>query len=139
MAKCTVNLPEDYQKMLSTLSSNMDEIVEKALKAGAEVMKAQIKGNLESVIGDSPRSTGQLVSSLGISPMMVDNSGVSNVKVGFNEPRTDGDSNAKVANILEYGSSAMAARPFLKPAKTAGKTACLKAIEDTLEEEIGKL
>ncbi len=42
-----------------------------------------------------------------------------NIKVGFAEPRSGGGSNAKLANILEYGKHGQPAKPFLKPAKSA--------------------
>ena len=62
-----------------------------------------------------------------------------NVKIGFAEPRSDGESNAKIANILEYGRHGQPAKPFLKPAKTASKSACEAAMIQKLEEEISKV
>jgi hypothetical protein len=61
------------------------------------------------------------------------------VKVGFDEPRKDGESNAKIANILEYGKSGQPPKPFLKPAKTASRNACIEAMKKKLDEEINKL
>ena len=60
------------------------------------------------------------------------------VTVGFAEPRSDGGSNAKLANILEYGKHGQPAKPFLKPAKTASKQACIDAMTQRLEEEVKK-
>ena len=71
--------------------------------------------------------------------MKVDKNGNHNIKVGFAEPRSDGDSNAKIANILEYGRHGQPAKPFLKPAKSASKAACEEAIKAKFEEEVGKL
>ena len=62
-----------------------------------------------------------------------------NVKVGFAEPRSDGGSNAKLANLIEYGKHGQPARPFLKPAKTASKSECMRVMEKTFEEEVAKL
>ena len=58
------------------------------------------------------------------------------MKVGFSEPRSDGESNAKIATILEYGKSGQPARPFLKPAKSSSKNACIEAMKAKLESEV---
>src|SRR5699024_11936873 len=57
-----------------------------------------------------------------------DKNGDFNVKVGFSEPRSDGDSNAKIATILEYGKSGQPAKPFLKPARSSSRNACINEI-----------
>ena len=61
------------------------------------------------------------------------------IKIGFSEPRSDGGSNAKLANILEYGKHGQPAKPFLKPAKSASKAECIRVMEQTLKEEVEKL
>ena len=61
------------------------------------------------------------------------------IKIGFSEPRSDGGSNAKIANILEYGKSGQPPKPFLKPAKSAAKVECIRVMEQTLKEEVEKL
>ena len=58
--------------------------------------------------------------------------------MGFSEPRSDGDSNAKIANILEYGRHGQPPKPFLKPAKSSSKAAAIEAMKRKLEEEVGK-
>ena len=136
MAKCTVELPDEFLVKLSRLGKRSDEIAEKALQAGGEVMLDKVRENLASVVGqgENSRSTGELQASLGLTPVLVDRDGNSNIKVGFAEPRSDGDSNAKIANILEYGRHGQPARPFLKPAKTAAvwaylwKRACFRGL-----------
>ena len=135
-------MPEDFLERLSKLGDRTDEISEKVLKAGGEVVLAKVKSSLASVVGagtkyDS-RSTGELESSLGLSSVRMDKDGNHNVKIGFAEPRRDGDSNAKIANILEYGKHGQSAKPFLKPAKTASKAACIRKMEEVLEEEVKK-
>ena len=62
-----------------------------------------------------------------------------NIKVGFAEPRSDGGSNAMLANIIEYGKSGQPAKPFLKPAQTSSRKACTSAMIRKLEEEVEKL
>lgn len=143
MAKAQMMMPEDFLKRLSRLGDRTDEISEKILEAGGEVVLAKVKGNLDGVIGIGTqyesRSTGELLGSLGLSSVKVDKNGNHNIKVGFAEPRSDGDSNAKIANILEYGRHGQPAKPFLKPAKSASKAACEEAMKAKFEEEVGKL
>lgn len=143
MAKCTVNMPDDFLLKLSKLGSKTDEIAEKVLEAGGKVILDKTRSNLEVVVGKGTktesRSTGELVGALGLSSVKQDRNGNSNIKLGFAEPRKDGKSNAMVANILEYGKSGQPAKPFLKPAKTATKNQVKETMIETLEEEIKKL
>lgn len=143
MAKATFKIPEDFLLKVSRLADKTDEILPKVLEAGAEVVEAKVRSNLASAIGkntkEPSRSTGELLSALGTSPAKQNRDGDFDVKIGFSEPRRDGDSNAKIATILEYGKSGQPARPFLKPAKTASKSACIQAMEQKLTEEIEKI
>jgi HK97 gp10 family phage protein len=143
MARATYKLPEDFLLKVSTLAEKTDEIIPKVLKEGGEVVKAKVKSNLQTVIGNDTklpsRSTGELIDALGVSPAGIDRNGNYDVKVGFDEPRNDGESNAKIANILEYGKSGQPAKPFLKPAKTASRNACIDTMKRKLDEEISKI
>lgn len=136
MAKCTYKLPEDLLKKLSTLGSKMDEISEVVLEAGGEIVLDKVKSNLEGSL--SGKSSGELVSSLGLSGVRIDRNGNSNIKIGFSEPRKDGGSNAMVANVIEYGKHGQPAKPFLKPAKSSSKKQCIEVMTKKLEEEINK-
>ena len=128
---------------LSRLGEKTDKIIPRVLKAGGEVVEAKVKSNLQSVIGngtkEDSRSTGELVSALGVSSARQDRDGNFNVKVGFSEPRRDNKSNAMVAGVLEYGKHGQPPKPFLKPAKTASKKACVDAMIATFEEEVNKI
>lgn len=137
MAKCTCNLPEDLLKKLSRLGSKMDDVSEKVLESGGAVVLDKVKSNLQGVL--SGNSTDELSNSLGLSKVLLDRNGNHNIKVGFAEPRSDGKSNAMIANIIEYGKSGQPAKPFLKPAKSQSKKACIDAMMQKLEEEIEKL
>ena len=140
MARVTIKMPTNFMESIDNLADKEDEVAERALQAGAEVVYREVKSNLSSVVGKGTkyesRSTGQLESALGISGVLVDSSGNHNIKVGFAENRSDGRSNAMIANILEYGKSGQAAKPFLKPAKTASRKECISAMEDVYLEEI---
>ena len=143
MAKATFKMPDEFLMKVSKLEERTDEILPRVLEAGAEVVEAKGRSNLSAAIGkgtkDPSRSTGELLSALGTSSAKQDRDGNFNVKVGFSEPRRDGDSNAKIATVLEYGRSGQPARPFLKPAKSASKSACIQAMEQKLTEEIDKI
>jgi len=136
-------MPEEFLMKVSRLNEKTDVIIPRVLKAGGEVVLEKLKTNLNYVIGRGTeypsRSTGQLAQSLGFSPAKQDKSGNHNVKVGFSEPRRDGVSNAKIANIIEYGKSGQPPKPFLKPASRAVKKQCIEAMKAKLDEEIGKL
>lgn len=125
---------------VSRLADKTDTIIPKVLEAGAEVVESKVRSNLSSVIGSGTklpsRSTGELLSSLGTTPALQDKNGDFNVKVGFAEPRSDGDSNAKIATILEYGKSGQPAKPFLKPAKSSSRSAAIEAMKAKLESEV---
>lgn len=143
MAKVDFKMPDDFLLKVSRLAEKTDEIIPEVLEAGAEVIYDKVKSNLSSMVGKNTKneshSTGELESALGVSPAKQDREGNFNVKIGFKEPRSDGGSNAKIANILEYGKHGQAPKPFLKPAKSKSKDACIKAMTDKLESEIDKL
>ena len=141
MAKLTVRTPDALIAKLTRLGNKTDQVCEKALKAGAEVAEKAVSSNLSAVIGKDTkkpsRSTGELQSALGVSPVKVDDKGNYDVKVGFAEPRSGGGGvNAKIANILEYGKHGQPPRPFLKPAKSKARRQIAAAITETLEREM---
>lgn len=140
MAKAYVKLPEDFLEKISRLGSRTDEICEKMLKAGGEVVLSKAKSNLSSVIGSGTkyksRSTGELEGALGLSDVRLDKNGNYNVKIGFAETRKDGSSNAKIANIIEYGKSGQVAKPFLKPAQSSSKAKCIEVMKATFDKEV---
>ena len=143
MAKADFKLPDEFLTRLSRLGKDTDAVAEKVLEAGGKVVLAKVKSNLSSVIGSGTkydsRSTGELEQSLGLSPVKLNREGNNDIKIGFSEPRSDGGSNAKIANILEYGKHGQPAKPFLKPAKSASKAECIRIMEQTLKEEVEKL
>ena len=143
MAKADINFPDGFLEQLSRLGSQFDSVAESVLEAGGEVVLEKAQRNLAAVIGTGTkydsRSTGELVDSLGLSPVKLNKSGNHDIKVGFSEPRSDGGSNAKIANVLEYGKHGQPAKPFLKPAKTASRQECIDAMTKALDEEVEKL
>ena len=143
MAKTTYKMPEQFLMNLSKLGKNTDEITSRVLKAGAEVVERKVRSNLTSVIGKNTkyksRQSGDMLGALGISKARQDKNGNFNIKIGFAENRIDGVSNAMIANIIEYGKHGQPAKPFLKPAKTSTKRACIDTMISKLNREVDNL
>ena len=143
MAKVDIKMPDDFLLKIAKLGSDFDPVAEKVLKAGGEVVFKRTKSNLSAVIGKGTkhesRSTGELEKALGVTSVRLDRNGNHNIKIGFSEPRSDGESNAKLANILEYGKHGQPAKPFLKPAKSASKSECISTMKSIFEEEVKKI
>ena len=143
MAKVDIKMPDEFLEKMSRLGSNFDAVAESVLEAGGDVVLQKTRSTLSSVVGSGTkyesRSTGELESALGLSPVKMDKDGNHNIKLGFAEPHSDGVSNAMLANILEYGKHGQPAKPFLKPAKSASKSACKAAMGQKLDEEVKKL
>lgn len=143
MAKITIKMPDDFLLKISQLAEKSDEIIPRVLEAGGDVVLEKVKSNLSAVIGNEiklkSRSTGELEAALGVSPVKKDHTGNYNLKIGFSEPRSGGESNAKIANILEYGKSGQLPKPFLKPARAKSRKACIEAMKNKLESEIESL
>jgi HK97 gp10 family phage protein len=140
MATFKTSLPDDFLLQLSNLGERTDEIIPKVLKVGGEVVLKRAKSNLQAVIGKTKypsRATGELVGALGVSQARQDREGNMNVKIGFSEPRQDGGSNAKLANIIEYGKHGQPPRPFMKPAKSQTKNEVVEAMKAKFESEVG--
>lgn len=142
MAKADFKLPDEFLTKLSRLGKYTDAVAEKVLEAGGQVVLAKVRSNLATVIGSGTkydsRSTGELEQPLGLSPVKLNREGNHDIKICFSEPRSDGSSNAKLANVLEYGKHGQPAKPFLKPAKSASKAECIRVMEQTLKEEVEK-
>lgn len=138
-----MKLPDEFLDKISKLDAKTKDIIPKVLEAGARPTYRKVKQNLSSVIGKNTKtkskSTGKLLSSLGVSPVGKSKNGSYNIKIGMRENRGDGVSNALLANVLEYGKSGQPAKPFLKPAVRATKNSSLKAMADMLESELGKV
>lgn len=144
MAEIKIDFPDNLLKELVSLSlgTNLEKVIEEVLQAGAKVVKEEEARCLDAILKDDERSrlarTGQLENALGITSVKVDKKGNSNIKIGFAPNRKDGENNAKIANIIEYGSVKMKARPFVKVAKKNSKDKCRKAMINEYDRQIGK-
>ena len=139
MAKVTIKMPTALMDQLAKAAEKTDRAIPKALEAGGKVVFEKMQANLHAAIGRGTkyksRSTGKLLAALGVSPVKVNDEGNYDVKVGFDENRGDAN-NAMLANLLEYGKHGQPAKPFLKPAKSASKNACIEAMKAKLESEV---
>lgn len=137
MATLKPKLPDDLMIQLEKLSGQVEPIVEKALKAGAEIVEDKARANLTNVL--SGESSGQLLGALGTSPVKRTNDDGWDIKVGFAENRRDGKVNALIANVLEYGKKGQTAKPFMKPARDASRAKVAKVMKETFTSEAQKI
>lgn len=150
MAKFEVILPTEFMDKISRLEKNLPKILDEAIEEGAtKACDNVIRPSLENAVrNSSKRSTGELVNSLGVSPVKVRTDGFRNAKIGFNEPRLHQpktkkprsykvQTNAMIANVLEYGRQGQTARPWLRNSKKKAQ----KVFEDTaiqvFDEKVG--
>ena len=171
MAKVELFLPDDLMRELHALENGMDEILEEALEAGAEIVYAEVKSSLESIVGldtiVESRSTGELLDSLGASPVLKNREGNPNIKVGFNEPRRSGAmvndyrnrrkikgvfrdtgrrkktvryrlTNTMLATIIEYGKHGQPPKPFMAIAKAEAKSKVENVMREIIEGRISE-
>lgn len=139
MARAEIEIPDDLINYLTTIQRNLGGIIGKALDAGAEVCVEPMRDSLRSRIGPEEKD-GELVNALGKSPVKRSAKGDQslNIKVGFNEPRSDGNVNAKIANVLEHGGRGgrQPARPWLKPIRKQLEENAKRAMEAEFSREV---
>jgi len=132
-------MPTEFMDQLAKAAEKTDAAIPKALEAGGKVVFETMKANLCSAIGRDTeypsRSTGKLLAALGVSPVKLNDEGNYDVKVGFSEDREV--SNAKLANILEYGKHGQPPKPILKPTRRSSRKPCIEAMQAALKEELG--
>ena len=144
MAKVDIKMPDDFLEKLSKLNERFDDIVPRILEAGAEPVINKARANLREVVGKGTkyksRSTGELVSSLGVTPAKQDREGNWDIKVGIgNSKDSKGVSNALKAMVIEYGKSGQPGKPWLKRTKSSTRKTCIAEMKAKLEKEIESL
>ena len=139
MAKMSVHGFKELEVKLSQLGRASADIGKKAVKAGVGILADQVRKNLEKNLQGSKYSTGDLLDSLGVTPVGVDKNGVYNAKVGFSGYDRKGVPNALKARAMESGTSRQPKKPFLRPAIQATKEKIEKTMEDVIDNEIQKI
>lgn len=145
--------------MLSRLEESTDEMIGKAVYAGAGIVADAIKANIKSLpivrgygTEDNPLPGGVtapqkagLIDGLGIAPMQ-DDMGYLNVKIGFdgyNATKTEkypqGQPNQLVARGVESGTSWKRKKPFIRLAVNSSRNRAEAEMARILDEEIKKV
>lgn len=159
MAKITFPGLAGYELMLSKLEDGSEEIIGKAIYAGAGIVADAIKSSIQSLPivrgygtdsnplpgGVTSAQKAGLIDGLGISRMQ-DDAGYLNVKIGFdghNNTRTEkypqGQPNQLVARGVESGTSWKQKKPFVRPAVTKSRKQAENTMAKIIDEEIEKL
>lgn len=137
MARITFKGMEEYEKKLSLLAKDAEQICGAAIYEGASIMADEIKAGIRSL----PRKTGVtqegLEKGFGISKLREDN-GFYNVKLGFEGYNANGEPNVMMARIMESGTSKVPKHPFVRPAVNRAKAAAQDKMAAVLDEEIEK-
>lgn len=139
MARMVIKGLDEYALMLDKLGREGSEVSKKMVYAGAKVVADEIRGGLQWAIGESENSTGDLLDSLGITPIDVDNRGNTNTKVGFDGYDSKGTPNQLKARAMESGTSTQPKKPFVRPAINRSKGRAQEAMKKVFDEEIKKV
>lgn len=129
-------LDSDFAIKLSRLETDINDIAKKAIYAGAKIVADAMKINLKSVLSDE--ATGQLVESLGITPIGM-LGGEWSAHIGFDGYDTNGVAFQLIARVLESGTSTRLKKPFVRKTMNQTKTKVAQAMKDVVEEEMQKI
>ena len=162
MATIRFSKLRDYELMLGKIGDASKDICGAAIYEGAKIIADEVKNNLNSlnVTTDelamlkakkgeptyiTQRAKEGLIKSFGVTPMSQDDSGIYNVKLGFdgyNDVKTKkwpkGQPNQLIARACEYGSSAMIKQPFFREAVQKTKKKAESRMAEVLDEKIKK-
>lgn len=162
MATIRFSKLRDYELMLGKIGDASKDICGAAIYEGAKIIADEVKANLNSlnVTTDelamlkakkgeptyiTQRAKEGLIKSFGVTPMSQDDSGIYNVKLGFdgyNDVKTKkwpkGQPNQLIARACESGSSAMIKQPFFREAVQKTKKKAESRMAEVLDEKIKK-
>ena len=162
MATIRFSKLRDYELMLGKIGDASKDICGAAIYEGAKIIADEVKANLESLktVSDADaiqavkkeeatyltiRAKKGLIKSFGVTPMSQDDSGIYNVKLGFdgyNDVKTKkwpkGQPNQLIARACESGSSAMIKQPFFREAVQKTKKKAESRMAEVLDEKIKK-
>lgn len=154
MANITFKDGEEYLIRLGRLSDQSEEIIKKAIYPAADLVANKIRENLQAEINDpssaavskkslykkkGQKSTGDLLDSLGITPIRKDGKGYWNEKIGFDGYDRKGVPNQLKARAIERGTSKMRERPFVKPAVASTGKQAQELMRQVVDEETKKI
>jgi len=136
MAKMSVSGLDEYIDKLSKLGSKMPEVAKRAVQAGVNPLADEVRKQLEKNLQGSKYSTGDLLNSLGVTPVGVDKNGVYNAKVGFSGYDRKGVSNALKARAMESGTSRQPKKPLMRPAVNRAKKRVLEEMGKSIDADL---
>ena len=136
MAKMSVSGLDEYIDKLSKLGSKMPEVAKRAVQAGVNPLADEVRKQLEKSLQGSKFSTGDLLDSLGVTPVGVDKNGVYNAKVGFSGYDRKGVPNALKARAMESGTSRQPKKPFMRPAVNRAKKRVLEEMGKSIDADL---
>ena len=160
MAKITFPGLKDYELMLSRLEDATDDMIGRAVYAGAGIVADAMKAGINSLPivtgygtdanplpgGVTSAQKAGLLDGFGISPLQDDGSGYLNVKLGFDgynrtltEKYPQGQPNQLVARGVESGTSWKQKKPFIRPATTRSRKTAENEMKRVIDEEISKI
>lgn len=137
LASITFKAGKEYEIRLARLGKAQDEIAKKAIYKGAGIIADRMKRNLKARL--SEKATGDLVESMGIASIKMDQEGNLNTKIGFDGYDRKGVPNQLKARALESGTSRIEKRPFVRPAVQQTKKQVEQEMNQIIEEETKKI
>lgn len=159
MATITFKNGSEYLVKLNALQHGLrEDVIGRAVYAGADIVADEIKRQLEALPTDEKWGTREdkakgpkayqkegLIRSLGITPMK-ENNGIYNVKIGFDgyngistKRWPKGQPNQMVARAVERGTTYMEGHEPIKKAVAKARKPAQEALEKTVDEEIQKI
>ena len=140
MARMTIIGLKEYAAELDRLRNGAPEVAKKVVYAGANVLADEVRKNLQKNLEGSEYSEGDLLDSLGVAPIGVDDRGCTNTKIGFDGYDRNGTPNALKARAMESGTSTgQEKKPFVRPAVNAVKKRAQAEMGRVADEEIAKI
>lgn len=135
----------DFEIRLNRSSADFKKIAEKAIRAGAAIIATKMQRNLRGVL--SPAATGQLVASLGITPVRQGKNYDYNAHIGFDGYQEPGYGKFPqgvpfqlIARTIESGVKGIRpAKPFARTAVNETKDEVNQEMTRVAEEEFKKI
>lgn len=122
-------------KDLSEVDKN--ELTEKMLKAGAEVITDEWKRGIKQVVKHDGRSTGEMLESVAPSKKITHKGDVSSIAVYPQGKDRKGVKNAEKAYILHYGKSGQMGTRFVDEIESSAESKAFEAMEKILNDFTG--
>ena len=126
----TVGIAAEMQKIDKT-AKNVERACTAAVKAGGKLLAEKLAEN-------APKRTGGLAESVKAGAVKYDAGNGYYCKVAPDGKNAQGESYAKIGNILEYGRRNMAARPWFNPTMEQSESEVTQAMQAAFQKETAK-